>query len=489
MKKLMDLIFHPFDGDWDGAAREAFESLFEGGRYGKRAASKVHPRINASAKPNNVPFAALISPDQPDTGPYGGMSFVLFPSREDRPGLVSLVVGTNGLQPDEEILSRPGHARKCAALSRWLNHRSQRQAVWAKRDPSRIDLSLPQTVQQDLRGKEGQFEGVIQRYGHVIYLLYMPPKERDAAEVEVALRSFLDLFMEERGQLPLKGYHESYLEDQRQWLEHVLPDCDEGHLADLLGLRRYVILEGPPGTGKTRMARRLLAETYQGRGMSIQFHPSTTYEEFVGGLAPVPARGEAGLQFSPKPGFLMEAVRYCLEKPDQPFLLHVDEINRADLSKVLGEAVFLFEVDEPDRVVQLAHDFGADFRQGLRIPQNLHLLGTMNSADRSIAILDLAIRRRFAFVRLWPQAEVVKRHGESIGQEAFHRLFRVFLEFAPDEAFDLMPGHGYFLVADDRARDVLSTGVAPLLQEYLKQGYVAGFEDEIRAYLDWLDAL
>ena len=185
----------------------------------------------------------------------------------------------------------------------------------------------------------------------------------------------------------------------------------------------------------------------------------------------------------------MEAVRHWLEKPDQPFLLHVDEINRADLSKVLGEAVFLFEVDEPDRVVQLAHDFGADFRQGLRIPQNLHLLGTMNSADRSIAILDLAIRRRFAFVRLWPQAEVVKRHGESIGQEAFHRLFRVFLEFAPDEAFDLMPGHGYFLVADDRARDVLSTGVAPLLQEYLKQGYVAGFEDEIRAYLDWLDAL
>ena len=489
MQKLIDFIYHPFDGDWEGAAKEAFESLFDGGRYGKRAASKIHMRINASTQANNVPFAALISPDQPDTGPYGGMSFVLFPERAGGPALVSLVVGTNGLQPDEEILSRPGHARKCAALSRWLNHRTQRQAVWAKRDPSRIDLSLPQTVQQAVRGEEGQFQGVINRYGHVIYLLYMPPKERDASETEVALRSFMDLFMEERGQQPLKGHHGSYLEDQRQWLEHVLADRNEGQVADLLSLRRYVILEGPPGTGKTRMARRLLEGTYQGHGMSIQFHPSTAYEEFIGGLAPVPARGEAGLQFTPKPGFLMEAVRRCLERPDQPFLLHVDEINRADLSKVLGETVFLFELDEPDRVVQLAHDFGADFRAGLRIPPNLHLLGTMNSADRSIAILDLAIRRRFAFVRLWPQAKVVKDHGESVGQEAFNRLFTIFLEYAPDEAFDLMPGHGYFLVADDRAGDVLSTGVAPLLQEYLKQGYVAGFEDEIRAYLDWLDTV
>jgi len=489
MKKLMDLIFHPFDGDWDGAAKEALDSLFDGGRYGKRAASKVHLRINASTSPNNVPFSALISPDQPDTGPYGGMSFVVFPGNQDYPALVGLGVGTNGLQPDEEVLSRPGHARKCTAISRWLNQRNQRQAVWAKRDPSRIDLPLPQTVQQAIRGEEGQFQGVINRYGNVMYLLYLPSKERDAAETEVVLRSFLDLFMEERGQLPLKGYHESYMEDQRQWLEHVLPDCDEDHLANLLKLRRYVILEGPPGTGKTRMSRRLLADAYQGHGMSIQFHPSTTYEEFIGGLAPVSARGEAGLQFTPKPGFLMEAVRRCMERPDQPFLLHVDEINRADLSKVLGETVFLFEVDEPDRVVQLAHDFGADFRAGLRIPQNLHLLGTMNSADRSIAILDLAIRRRFAFVRLWPQAEVVKHHGGGMGQEAFHRLFRIFLEFAPDEAFDLMPGHGYFLVSNDKAKDVLSTGVAPLLQEYLKQGYVAGFEDEIRAYLDWLDAL
>lgn len=294
--------------------------------------------------------------------------------------------------------------------------------------------------------------------------------------------------MEERGQWPMAAHLQSSEEDRSHWLEYVLPDPGEDEVADLLKLRRYVILEGPPGTGKTRMARRLLQDTYQGHGMSIQFHPSTTYEEFIGGLAPAPSRGEAGLQFAPKPGYLMEAVRRCYENPNQPFLLHVDEINRADLSKVLGEAIFLLEVDESSRTVHLPHDFGEPVHRELNIPSNLHLFGTMNSADRSIAILDLAIRRRFAFIRLWPQAKVVKNHGGSICQEAFERLFSIFLEFAPDEAFDLMPGHGYFLKGDEVAKLVLSTGVAPLLKEYLKQGYVAAFADEIRAYLDWLES-
>jgi len=416
------------------------------------------------------------------------MSFVVFPTREPGPALVALVVGTNGLQPDEEILSRPGHARKCAALARWVNHRCERLVAWAKRDPVRVDLPLPQMVHKAFARGDGRFAGVFSRYGNVIYLLYLAPEQGDRDEVEHVLRGFTDLLMEERGQTPMAAFIRGYDEDRSQWLEHVLPDPGEDEVSGHLALRRYVILEGPPGTGKTRLAGWLLEEAYQGNGMSIQFHPSTTYEEFIGGLAPDPTQGDTGLRFAPKPGYLMEAVRRCNENPDRPFLLHVDEINRADLSKVLGEAIFLLEVNEPSRTVHLTHDFGDPVHQDLRIPTNLHLLGTMNSADRSIAILDLAIRRRFAFVRLWPQSHVVKAHAGEICQEAFERLFSIFLEYAPEEAFDLMPGHGYFLAPDESARIVLATGVAPLLQEYLKQGYVAGFADEIRAYLDWLES-
>ena len=103
----------------------------------------------------------------------------------------------------------------------------------------------------------------------------------------------------------------------------------------------------------------------------------------------------------------MRAAEEALKHPAQPFLLHVDEINRADLAKILGEAIFLLEPQSDEkRDLDLAYDFGASFGSRFSIPENLHLLGTMNSADRSIAIVDVAVRRRFAFVKLWPQMKL-----------------------------------------------------------------------------------
>lgn len=108
----------------------------------------------------------------------------------------------------------------------------------------------------------------------------------------------------------------------------------------------------------------------------------------------------------------------------------------------------------------------------------------MNSADRSIAILDVAVRRRFAFVPMWPQLKVVEQHSESILRSAFHELLSIFIEHASDDALPLMPGHAYFLGKDDDAPSRLANEVRSLLEEYRAQGYVAGFADEIRAYID-----
>ena len=91
------------------------------------------------------------------------------------------------------------------------------------------------------------------------------------------------------------------------------------------------------------MASRLLAGKYDGFGTSIQFHPDTTYEAFVGGLAPVQSNDQLGLQFKPKPGFLMEAAQAASRRRSNAYLLHIDEINRADLGKILGEAIYLLE--------------------------------------------------------------------------------------------------------------------------------------------------
>jgi 5-methylcytosine-specific restriction protein B len=138
-------------------------------------------------------------------------------------------------------------------------------------------------------------------------------------------------------------------------------------------------------------------------GITVQFHPAVTYETFVIGISP--DVHQSTLNFNVKAGWLVEAVHAGQE---QDYLLVIDEINRADLGRVLGEAIYLFEPREikqgEARVVKLP--YGVDGQRELSIPAGLYVLGTMNSADRSIAILDLAVRRRFAFVDVWPDLDI-----------------------------------------------------------------------------------
>ena len=251
-----------------------------------------------------------------------------------------------------------------------------------------------------------------------------------------------------------------------------MPVVTRQEVRKLLDSRRFVILQGPPGTGKTMMALELLSTDYAGSGRSIQFHPNTTYENFIGGLAPEESETQLGLQFRPKPGFLMESAKQAGKTHPTPYLLHIDEINRADLAKILGEAIYLFEPKSAQkREIDLPYDFGEPFHTKLKLPENLQVLGTMNSADRSIAIVDVAVRRRFAFVSLWPQMRVVEEYGCQLMRDAFQRIVSIFIEHAGEDAFPLVPGHSYFLESDEAAaKESLRVNLGPLLEEYLAQG-------------------
>ena len=207
------------------------------------------------------------------------------------------------------------------------------------------------------------------------------------------------------------------------------------------------------------MATDLLREEYEGRGRTIQFHPNTTYENFIGGLAPASTPGGRGFQFLANAGSLMEAAAEACDDPSHDYLFHIDEINRADLGKILGEAIFLLEAtSSSDRKINLPYDFDKPFHRTFFLPKNLHILGTMNSADRSIAIVDVAVRRRFAFVSLWPRMSVVEQYGCPTMQNAFKELVSIFIEHAADDAFPLVPGHSYFLESDEsRAKQSLQS--------------------------------
>jgi 5-methylcytosine-specific restriction protein B len=345
-----------------------------------------------------------------------------------------------------------------------------------------MDIYVPDSVRKAWPGYESTFD----RYGKEIYAVYCPTMDRTATES--ALTAFLDLFFEERGILPIASCRDDSEAIRAAWFEHLMPSVERTQVRDLLATRRYVIIQGPPGTGKTRMATEILREDYGGRGHGIQFHPNTTYESFIGGLAPAPAAGELGFRFTPVPGLLMEAAKQASRDRSRNYLLHIDEINRADLGKILGEAIFLLEPRaDHERKIRLPFDFGDPFHDELFLPENLHILGTMNSADRSIAIVDIAVRRRFAFVSLWPRMSVVERYGCETMQKAFKDLVALFIEHATDDALSLVPGHSYFLESDERrAKDSLQVNLAPVLEEYLAQGFVGGFAEPIRSYLQWL---
>jgi 5-methylcytosine-specific restriction enzyme B len=322
-----------------------------------------------------------------------------------------------------------------------------------------------------------------------MYALFRPNENSEITKQ--ALKAFLDLAFAERDEQPLSAHHADANLIQTKWLSHLMPELGQQRVRDLLEDRRFLIVQGPPGTGKTRMALKLLKEDYSSFGHSIQFHPNTSYEAFVGGLAPITSIGNTGLQFTPVMGSLMMAAKAARDNPKKPYLLHIDEINRADLSKILGEAIYLFEPNEvEDRTIRLQYDFGSPYHGEFTLPKNLHVLGTMNTADRSIAIVDVAVRRRFGFVSLWPQMSVVAEHGGALMQEAFKKLVSIFLEYASDDAFNLIPGHSYFIEKDDKkSRERLKITLAPLLEEYLAQGYVGGFAEPVRGYIQWLRSL
>ncbi len=176
---------------------------------------------------------------------------------------------------------------------------------------------------------------------------------------------------------------------------HLSPDDYLLRVEALLRDKRQAIFYGPPGTGKTFIARKLAAFLAgdDGRVGLVQFHPSYAYEDFIHGYRPAIKEGTA--TFELKPGPLLQIARRAADEPEHTFVLVIDEINRGNIAKVFGELYFLLEYRGEHMTLQYSDE-------PFSLPRNLWFIGTMNTADRTISLLDAALRRRFHFVPFFP---------------------------------------------------------------------------------------
>lgn len=170
---------------------------------------------------------------------------------------------------------------------------------------------------------------------------------------------------------------------------------------ELLKRKKNIILQGPPGVGKTFIARKLayeiMKEVKDTSIEMVQFHQSYSYEDFIQGIRPT-LKGN----FDLRDGIFYSFCKKALSFPDRPFFFIIDEINRGNLSKIFGELLMLIESDKREEKFALKLAYSEEDDDKFYVPQNIHIIGTMNTADRSLAIVDYALRRRFAFINLQP---------------------------------------------------------------------------------------
>lgn len=410
--------------------------------------------ISPSSYADGKAYFGFVRPEEAPTGAYYDLSFVIFPQEDSGKCVISIGVGSAGYQRDYNLASTPGARR---LFTRLTNNDGN---SFIKNDFTDIETSIQDLVDKISSEEDlNPLKNVIDVYSKVLLASRIVDPDKDFDLIVAWLAQYAKL-----RNWGTKAQIKKQEAAIRPYL-NTKPANIQKDIKQLIKSQRFVVLQGAPGTGKTYNALEISKQ--YARTVFIQFHAETSYSNFVEGISP-DLNGDT-LKYIPTKGKLIEAIEAADSVKEGRVLLIIDEINRANLSNVLGPVFYLFESQTGTREVKLK----IGDKEISKLPDNLDVIATMNTADRSLAVVDFALRRRFAWYTIRPQ-EIKPNENQIFHIDLFNRFCEIFDRYATDEELNLQPGPSYFLTPKEEASEIMRDRIIyelmPLIKEYLAEG-------------------
>ncbi|GMQ23683.1 hypothetical protein Aoki45_03650 [Algoriphagus sp. oki45] len=417
--------------------------------------------VGPDALKDNGAFFGFIHPEEEASGPFHDFSLTIFPNDQNKPWLVCLGIGSSGFKNDYELATYPGLRRLFSKLTD--------ERGFCKSDFSDIETSLPKSITGNLDLQH--IKNTIKTYTKVLPTCQIVD-DPESEEGKQLIAAFVAGYAKLRDWPSNKDHRKAVSEALEPFLKSETIDEAE-EVKNLLNERKYIVLQGPPGTGKTRTAKSV-ADKIGAKTFFTQFHAETSYSDFIYGIRPDTEDEE--LRYKENLGSFSEALKYAIDHTNEKVILIIDEINRANLSNVLGPIFYLFEhkMDVSNVEIEIAPNFKVK-----KLPENFSVISTMNTADRSLAVVDFALRRRFAWYTMKPK--IIK--SRNFFNEDFIKIQEIFDWYASSTELNLQPGQGYFIAeSDDEMKNRVQYEIFPLIKEYLQEGLLRNAKEEFNNY-------